>query len=74
MDLPLERDAAVLEDARADALAELLELGRGGAAGVDQEVAVLVRDHRPAVAQAAAAGGVDQLPGPVPGGFLPPGS
>src|SRR5450631_4114887 len=35
----------------------------GGAAGIDQEVAVQLRDLRAADPQSAAAGGIDQLPG-----------
>ena len=39
------------------------EVGGGGRAGVDQEVAVHLRDLRAADPEATAAGGVDQLPG-----------
>src|SRR5215213_1088047 len=42
----------------------------GGAAGIDEEIAVHFRDLRPADAQAAAAGGVDQFPGAVAGWIL----
>ncbi len=48
--------------AAADFLAETFEIGGGRVAGVDQEVAVLLGDLRAAAHEAAAAGGVDQLP------------
>ena len=43
-------------------LAEALDVGGGGAAAIDQEVAVHLRDLGPAPDQAAAAGGIDELP------------
>src|SRR3546814_4223087 len=46
-------------------LAEVLQVGGGRRAGVDQEVAVLVRHHGAAEREPAAAGGVDELPGPM---------
>src|SRR5260221_480074 len=66
-DLPGQRDAAVGEHARPYRFAELLEIGGRRAAGVDQEVAVLLRYHCAALLQAATAGAVDQLPGLVAG-------
>ncbi len=51
----------------ADLFAQRLEIGGGGIAGVDQEVAVLFGDLRVAMAQAATARFVDQLPGLVAG-------
>ena len=43
---------------------------RGGVAEIDQEIAVQLGDLRVADGQAAAAGGVDQLPGLVAGRIL----
>src|SRR6266545_4480160 len=42
----------------------------GGVTGVDEEIAVHLRDLRPADAKAPAAGGVDQFPGAVAGWIL----
>src|SRR5215203_3426809 len=42
----------------------------GGVTGIDEEIAVHFRDLRPADAQAAAAGGIDQFPGAVAGRIL----
>src|SRR6185437_5864519 len=61
-DLPIEGDARALAHAPAHFLAQPLDIGGGGAAGVDQEIGVLLRDHRAAAHEAAAAGAVDQLP------------
>src|SRR3546814_7779992 len=41
----------------------VLQVGGGRVAGIDQEVAVLVRHHGTAEREPAAAGGVDELPG-----------
>src|SRR6185312_7913203 len=49
-------------DVGADGLAQALEVGGGGLAGVDQEVGVQRREHRAAKRLAAPAGRVDQLP------------
>src|SRR5690606_41882072 len=49
--------------AAAHLLAEVLQVGGGRRAGVDEEVAVLVRHHGAAEREPAAAGGVDELPG-----------
>ena len=54
----------------ADLFAQRFDVGGGGVAGVDQEVAVLLGDLGGAVHQAAAAGFVDQLPGLVAGRIL----
>src|SRR5258708_932151 len=43
LDLPFEIDPGCLPDARPHGLAERLDVGRAGAALVDQEVAVQVR-------------------------------
>ena len=63
VDFPFQRHAGRGEHAAAHFLAQPFEVGGGGAAGVDQEVAVLLRYLRAAAGQAAAAGGIDQLPG-----------
>src|SRR3954468_13474932 len=42
----------------------------GGAAGVDQKIAMYLRDLGAANAQAAATGGIDQFPGAVAGRIL----
>ncbi len=55
---------------RRTVFAKRLDVGRGGRAEIDQEVAMQLRDLRAADDQPAAAGGVDQLPGLSPGGFL----
>src|SRR5581483_4901319 len=62
-DLPFEADAEMLEDAPAHLLAQALDVGGAGVAGVDEEIRVLLRDHGAAAAETAAAGAVDQLPG-----------
>src|SRR6185437_15632034 len=61
-DLPFEGDAGRLEDAAPDLLAEAFEVGGRRAAGVDEEIGVLLGDLRAAAREAAAAGAVDQLP------------
>src|SRR3546814_17274479 len=61
--LPPQGDAGRLKNPPADLLAERLEVVGGGGAGVDQEIAVLVGNHRAAAPQAAAAGFIDELPG-----------
>ena len=48
--------------APAHRLAQRLDIGGGGAAEIDQEIAVHLRDLRGPVFQATAAGGVDELP------------
>ena len=62
MDLPFQRHAGRRMDAATHFLAKTLEVGRGGGAGVDQKVAVLLGHLRAATGQAAAAGGLDQFP------------
>src|SRR5579862_6200278 len=61
-DFPLERDAAFGFDARANFLAETLDIGRGGVTGIDEEIGVLLRHHRAAALEAAAPRLIDQLP------------
>ena len=56
------RTPLLLEHAPPHFLAQRLDVGRGGGAEIDQEVAMLLGDLRLADAQAAAAGLVDQLP------------
>ena len=48
LDLPFQRDAADRVHAAAHLLAQAFEVGGGGAAGVEQEVAVLLADLRAA--------------------------
>src|SRR5215472_14425928 len=61
-DLPFEHDAGRVVYALPHLFAELLEIGGGGVAGIDEEIRVLLRDHGTAALQAAATGSVDQLP------------
>src|SRR5262245_12388479 len=70
LDLPVEIDAGGLLHAGAHGLAQGLDIGGGGVAEVDQEVAVHLRDLGVADLDAAAAGGVDQLPGLASGRIL----
>ena len=70
LDLPFELDAGLRLDARAHGLAQRLDVGGGGAAEIDQEIAVQLGDLRVADHEAAAAGGVDQLPGLLAGRVL----
>src|SRR5271169_4778674 len=60
VDFPLEHDTGHLVDAASDLLAKTLNIGRRGASGINQEVGVLLRDHRAASHQAAAPGGINQ--------------
>src|SRR5262249_47691762 len=62
LDLPFELDAGILLHALADGFAQALDVGGGGVAGVDQKIAVHLRDLRVTDDEAAAAGGVHQLP------------
>ena len=59
-------DARIVLHAAAHFLAEALDVGSAGVAAIDQEVAVQLGDLRVADHEAAAAGGIDQLPGLVP--------
>ena len=61
-DLPFQRHAGRREHAAAHFLAQAFDVGGRRVAGVDQEIAVLLRHLRAAAGQAAAAGGVDQFP------------
>src|SRR5579883_873413 len=70
LDLPLELDAARLAHPSPHLLAERLDVRRRGVAAVDQEVAVHLRHLGVADDEAAAAGGVDELPGLVAGRVL----
>jgi hypothetical protein len=63
LDLPFEHNAARLEHAASDLLAERFEIGGGRLAAIDEKVAVHGRNLGVAEAQAAAARLVDQLPG-----------
>src|SRR5215216_5960069 len=70
LDLPLELDAGGFAYPRAHGLAKRLDVGGAGAAAVDQKIAVQLRHLRVADDEAAAAGGVDQLPGLLAGRIL----
>src|SRR5262245_47468268 len=63
LDLPFQLDAGILAHALSHGLAEGLDVGSGGVATVDQEIAVQLGDLRVADHEATAAGGVDELPG-----------
>src|SRR5215475_13070095 len=60
LDLPLEIDAGMLLDAPAHRLAQRFDVGGGGAAEIDQKIAVHRRYLRVAHLQAAAARRVDE--------------
>src|SRR5215472_9150101 len=62
VDLPLEHDTGHLVDAAADFFSKTLDIGRRGVSGVNQEVGMLLRNHRSTSDQAAAPGGIDQPP------------
>src|SRR6478736_8515986 len=62
LDLPFELDAGILAYAPAHRLAQRLDVGGGGAAEIDEKIAVHLRDLGGPVFQAAAAGGIDELP------------
>src|SRR5215831_14298498 len=66
LDLPVERHARRLLHAFPHGLAQCLDVGCGRGAEIDQEIAVHFRHLRIADLEAAAAGGVDELPGLVP--------
>src|SRR3712207_5702590 len=63
LDLPFELHARHVPHPPADLFPEALDVGGLRLAVVDQEVAVHLRDLRIPAPQAAAPGGVDQLPG-----------
>src|SRR3546814_12991506 len=68
--LPLKLDAAVLLDAAAHFLPQRFDVGGRRLAEIQQEIAMFFRHLGVADCQAPATGGVDLLPGLVPGGFL----
>src|SRR5215211_6726706 len=70
LDLPLELHAGGFPHPRPHGLAQGLDVGGGGAAAVDQKVAVQLGYLCVADDEPAAAGGVDELPGFVAGGIL----
>src|SRR6266545_251878 len=70
LDLPLELDTGSLPHARPHRLAQSLDVGSGGAAQIDQKVAVHFRHLGVADLEPAAAGGIDDLPGLVAGRVL----
>src|SRR6476646_9075782 len=63
LDLPFKLDAAICLHTCAHRLAELFDVGAGGVALIDEEVAVHLGDMRAANDKASAAGAVDELPG-----------
>src|SRR5712672_572105 len=63
LDLPFQLHAGIFLHARPHGLAQCLDIGRARVAAVDQEIAVHLRHLGVAHHKAAAAGGVDQLPG-----------
>src|SRR5436190_22736925 len=62
-DFPFELDAALFFDLAPHQFAELFDFGGGRAAAIDQEITMHLRDLGGAIAQSAAAGSIDQLPG-----------
>src|SRR5215468_3265748 len=62
LDLPFELDARGFPHAQPHHLAERLDVGGAGAAPVDEEVAMQLGDLGGPYRQAAASGGVDELP------------
>src|SRR6266566_226289 len=70
-DLGLERDPEVAVDALARELHEAQDVGRAGAAAIDDEVGVLGRDLRAVDPLAAQAGLLDEPRGQVARGILP---
>src|SRR6266550_442593 len=70
LDLPLEIDAGMLLDAPAHRLAQRFDISGGGAAEIDEKIAVHLRHLRVAHLQAAAARRVDELPGFMAGRVL----
>src|ERR1700720_1279261 len=62
LDLPFEIDAGRFPDTRAHHLAQCLDVGRAGAALVDEEVAMQLRHLGSPHRQSATTGGVDELP------------
>src|SRR4029450_6741502 len=69
-DLPVELNARGLLHALAHCFAQRLDIGGARGAEVDQEIAVHFRHPRIAGPGAATAGGVDELPGLLPGRIL----
>src|SRR5262249_25927629 len=62
MDFPFEHNTGHFVDSASDLLAQTLYICRRGFSCIDQEIGVLLRDHRAASSQAAAPGGIDQTP------------
>src|SRR5215472_14324709 len=69
-DLPLELHAGIIFDASTHRLAQRLDVGGGGTAKIDQKIAVHLRHLRAPDFEAAAAGGIDELPRFVTGRVL----
>src|SRR5437879_5679817 len=66
LDFPMQLYTVIRFNPLAHGFAQRFNVMAGGVTGVDQEVAVHFRYLRAADTQAAAAGGIDQLPGAVP--------
>src|SRR5262249_36364628 len=66
LDLPVELDARRLLHALAHRLAQGLDVGGGGGAEIDQEVAMHLRHLGAAELEPTAAGSVDEPPGLLP--------
>src|SRR5215510_518862 len=62
LDLPFQIDAGIRLYFLADRFAQSLDVGRAGAAKVDQEIAVKLGDLRATDGEPAAAGFIDKLP------------
>ena len=70
LDLPFEIDAGMIVHALAHRLAQFLDVGRAGIAEIDEKIAMQLGNLRIIDFQSAAAGGIDQLPGLLPGGIF----
>src|SRR5438105_906344 len=70
LDFPLQRDPVLFSHATADFFAQTFNVGSRRRSEVDEKIAVELGDLRATDPEAAAAGGVDQLPGFVIGRVL----
>src|SRR5215470_16574716 len=70
LDFPLQLDPGGFSHAPTHGFAQRLDVGGGGGAEIDQEVAVHRRDLRFPDRKATAAGGIDELPSLVAGRVL----
>ncbi len=69
-DFPFEHDSAMRENALAHKLAELFDIGGGGALIVDEKIAVHLGHMRAAYAKTAAARRVNEFPGAMARGIF----